>query len=242
MKRRLLVYVVVGVALSGASVVVPELADFRPECEQAASWVLAHARSLPTDFRDLSALPRAYRVRIFDALPSEAKSKLWRSWLDRVLEEEQLTPRQREVVREASTFVTPALYSQKAIPAAQMADLARRVKEVFPKKQAGEIFSTLGPQEGSYRTLASAKVLVGQRVTRILAVSAADCNCTSGAFWTQCDGCSGTTFPSGYCCLTSQCTPTSSGCSLFWLYPCDGDCRYVACEHCGNSIPGMPGI
>ncbi|MCI0407442.1 MAG: bacteriocin fulvocin C-related protein [Acidobacteria bacterium] len=133
----------IGLLLIGAEAS-PDPPDARPECQRAEEWVTAHSGDLPATLKSLQPFSQDYRVRIFAALPAEKKAEIWRERLQQALDR-GLTVAQRAVVHEAIDLLTPELYQRgTGFPEQWRA----RVRQVFTRDEAIEIFESLGPSPG----------------------------------------------------------------------------------------------
>ena len=223
MKSRIIAVALAFLGLGGTlALFVPRL-DGELECDRAASWVRLHGNSLPTSYDELLAFPLPYRQRIFNALSASDKAAVAREHLTRLLGKPDLTLAQRETIDMARAAIAPELYGfnhRAADPAVTM-----RINEVFGRTEARDLFAQMGPPEGSYRTWSSARVMLLEDITRLFSASA-----TPGCDCTWCAGCYSPTQSFGWFCEDLRCSPTESGCGIFWLEPCDIRCRYQPCN------------
>jgi hypothetical protein len=88
----LLLVACVGLAQTVSVTVAPENADW---------WAAQRGRSLPATYDEVALLPVVYQKAVMQRLPADAKSKIWASHLDRVIDEEgpSLTPSQLSFLR-----------------------------------------------------------------------------------------------------------------------------------------------
>lgn len=213
--------VLVGVALVPAVfVALPEfLADDRLVCERAQEWVGAHKEGLPSSADDIGAFPITYQREIFSELPAEAKSRVWRAHLAHALHL-PLSAAQRKLIYEAMAIATPELFARHV---ALGEEFLRGVEKEFPAQLRDEIFQRLGPADGSFSTLASARVVAREKLIRVgTALAAPWCNCSSSSSYCQ----PLPTSPTRICCCSGRygnCIPKPY-CGTLFAFTCDGMC------------------
>lgn len=165
----------------------------------------------------------AEKKRFVLGLARADQVKLWRTHFAYALITEDLTRQQRDfLVRAVEAFEADALTDELDAEAKDLFDetLGSRVFNpgpfiCEPVNLATNFTNSTNYSPISYRAaFQPAKEFVPFVLIRGKSSSFADCNCRqTGTNW----GCS------GYCTV-SGCTPTIDGCSIFYLYPCDGTC------------------
>jgi hypothetical protein len=144
----------------------------------------------------------ADKKRFVLALSKSDQAKVWRPHFAYVLITEDLTPEQQDFLPRAVV----------AFERGELTDeLDQEAKELFDAETGNRVFN-LGPwsEMGSMCT----PKLIKPRMAFAFAPKSVDCNCRqTGTNW----GCG------GYC-TASSCTPTSDGCSIFYMYSCNGTC------------------
>jgi hypothetical protein len=116
--------------------------------EDIVAWVEAHRDTLPTTLAELSAFPVPFRKVIVNSVSPEARTSFWREHLtsfvgpDSVLTEDQQT-----LVRDAIADL-PLMFSGPRKEFEERAKaLENRMRDLFSKRQAGEMFGMVGPPE-----------------------------------------------------------------------------------------------
>jgi hypothetical protein len=214
------------IVIPAEAVILPIAIDWRPSCVRADEWISQHYGELPTLYDDFIALPSSFRRRIFPELTDEAKAGLWKTQIERVMEnDETLSPEQREFMDSLVPQLTPSFFRSHEGATALSEEIAR----LFPPREHHAIFRHLGPDNGRFASLEITRLLVAERVRRLLGVSAsvANCYCDShggGILFGDCPR----MLPA---CLTPDqvpppytCTYKPSGCGDLWRDPCDGMC------------------
>lgn len=190
--------------------------DQRGPHERAQEWVVAHAADLPTDLDELAAFPDPYRVAIISALTPVRKSRLWRTQLEHILRNEQLSWEQREFVLEAIDVVTPDNFALGAHPP----DLCERIARLFPNRRQQQLFRATGLGSGVRRALAlrPAWLSLVEQVRSATAVEAQlwNCNCRNDG-WCEC--------AFGYDCTNPEgCRECEGCCGCFFGSTCNQLC------------------
>lgn len=220
--------------------VLPAVADRRPECQQAQEWIEAHKGELPNSLRAIGALPIAYRRAIVGRLTPERRAELWRARLAEVATRDELTDGQRELVKQAQSLITPELYSpdlfgRKSLPDSWVQQAKREFR--YP---ASSLITELGDGDGSFSTWQSSVLKLRRSVNHVGVVliqpSAVlanpkllrmqpDCQCTTEypEF-----GCGSGTICCGY---NIQCTETVT-CGPLGGSICEGMCRDPSSYNC----------
>jgi hypothetical protein len=187
-----------------------------------ASLTLAAVGQVPTDrptkyqaIRKMNVL--AEKKRAFLALGHEERVNVWRDHFAHVLATEDLDADQREFL----------FRSLEALEAGELTDeLDAEAKLLFDRELGRRVFN-LGPfdcqaknitreirettlKRGSGFAFASFSSPVTRHSSPI-----ADCNCGQTSTNWGCDG---------SCDASNSCRKTPDGCSIFYMYPCDGKC------------------
>ncbi|HEX6903000.1 MAG TPA: bacteriocin fulvocin C-related protein [Thermoanaerobaculia bacterium] len=204
---------------------------------EAHEWAAANRGNLPQTYEELSVMPLAYRRAAYAALPAAAKSRIWRTQLERVLEmETELTPAQKALLLEAVQLATPDTFAatrdRSSLKYRQMRSrvesLETRAKEAFGADRAARIFARIGPADTDTlyfidRQKAEAIVPGLQMVEELTSgqqqpAPDTGCSCSDAS-----DYCS-----SGFNCTGGGCIRISDECGTFWTYDCDGSCKVNA--------------
>lgn len=162
----------------------------------------------------------ADKKRAVLSLPDKDRVQVWRDHFAYIHLTEYLTRKQKE-------FLARSL---DALAAGELTDeLDRESKELFDFKLGQRVFNlgpytdlgtmceaSIGPRQpdakGSF--VFASYVPFSGNFSSPVPRRFADCDCRqTGTNW----GCS------SYCTVSS-CTPTPDGCSIFYMYPCDGKC------------------
>ncbi len=213
-KKTNLAFVFITVVLAGA--LAASAAD--PICIQAQKWIQANGTNLPKTYDEFIKLPVAYQSAVFNALPADTKSDLWRTHLMQYLEQHPTLDRARielvdqaiEFVSRPTTFSTPHTDPLWDVLVGQTTKkLEKRFRLLFGKDEAAALVSRLTPENQS-----SIQVM---EVDATGFKSILQCSCS-----TQSDWCS----PSPYRCYTNNPTcAQTSGCGTFLAYTCNGSCQ-----------------
>lgn len=148
----------------------------------------------------------ADKKRFVLAMDRQDQSRsIWRPHFAYVLITEDLTPEQQE-------FLPRSL---QAFEAGEMTDeLDREAKELFDRGLGNIVFNP-GPYTEKGTMCQNIDFKPKGFTFAFAAGRVADCDCRqNGTNW-SCD----------HCDPSNSCTATSSGCSIFWAYPCDGKCN-----------------
>lgn len=139
---------------------------------------------------------------VLDLKRADQINTIWRPHFAYVLITEDLTPEQQEFLPRAIA----------AFEAGSLDEVDRESKELFDRELGDRVFNP-----GPYTETGSTCLKFSSLQKDIFTTDNVgfDCNCgQTSTNW----GCSGSCGPS------NSCVPTSSGCSIFYMYPCDGKC------------------
>jgi hypothetical protein len=188
-----------------------------PACVQTKQWIEANRTHLPQTYDEFVKLPIAYQSAVFDALPADTKSELWRTHLTRYLEQHpsldkakvKLIDQALDFINQPMTFETPHSDPLWDVLVGQHAKgLEKKFRSLFGD-EAAAIVSRLA------RENQSSMPIMEVDATGLKAVL--QCSCSTAS-----DYCS----PSPYRCYTNNptCSQTS-GCGTFFIYTCNGTCQ-----------------
>jgi hypothetical protein len=196
--------VAAGLLLAGE---VPALAD--DERQAALAWVKKNSKNLPHMYENVIKYPLRYRRAIFNASAANVRRDLWMEHLLTYrTAHPNLTKQQSGVIDRAWWMLEdPSMFAGKpSQDAKQKLDaLHKDAVTAFGNNEAHALLGALGRAAPP-----SAKVS-----------SAADpptCPCFSAANGSQ-DFCD-----SGHCTVDGYCEWQPTGCGVFWVNPCNGDC------------------
>ena len=211
------------VVISGIYSFVP-VADGTPSCVAAKAWITANAATLPRTVEAFDSIPTGYRRYVFASLDNQAKAAVAQQHYGRMLQDPNVTPQQRDVLRRLIPMITPESYSRRPDDRSIRADLLR----VFSSPSQRRELVQLGRPNDTVNLLARLERLVGYRVT---AGGAGSCSCSyeSNYCGKQADG-------SQQPCGSAMCEPSSWGCGTGLWYPCDGEC--ITCPSDNACIGG----
>ena len=155
-------------------------------------------------------VPRDLERQVFQELPAEIKSQLWKRKLAEILASGQLDDRQLGVVAMADCFVAAAVYENPRAAATDdfLLELEADSRAVFSEEQFNALFMTLGRSPGAPEAVASTDE------SAVAAVPAGDCHC-----YTERSYCG-----SQARCVRNGCTYQTWGCGYLWTMPCNGQC------------------
>ncbi|MFY1825973.1 bacteriocin fulvocin C-related protein [Myxococcus fulvus] len=192
-----------GFLLVAVFVVVPSSASAESTCSEAQekiqAWIEAQGPNLPTNLKELSKHPMAYRRAIFVALPAEKKVALWQEHVRHyIATHPQLSSRQVDVLDSILEMLTPKAYLEPGSFNVSAATAA--AAGVFSVDEVRVILATLGPVEEPAAVPLELAPL---------------CACSAMA-----DFC----FRSECRVVAMACLRTAMGCGLLGLSSCDGLC------------------
>jgi hypothetical protein len=209
-------YILGAVALSVGGLILPITLDKRPACKRVGEWVRAHAQELPETLPELRAYPANYRRQIVASLPTATRTRLWAEHLNAAIEE-PWDEAQRKLMVEVRTLMSdPSFFSPENADRAEALD--QRVRPAFSPADYRRIFEDLGPASGSWEGLGSARILVSERLQRILsppAVASGNCECRGTRLYCP-------VFPEPWVCQLGGCTPVQ--CGMGGTQICNGIC------------------
>ena len=114
--------------------------------DQIVAWVERHRADLPTDLAGLARYPVRFRSVIVNAVGPEQRTRLWTEHLQSFLEpESRFSLPQREFICTTITEL-PQLLSAPA-PNPTMIEWEGRASRLFTRREASELFGTVGPPE-----------------------------------------------------------------------------------------------
>lgn len=211
LRKRIRWYVVAGSLLIPLTAVLASIAsDATLPCQQRKAWVDAHSGNLPHEAQELAAFPAPYRRLIVARLPAETRSSVWKEHLTRVLSEPLSAP-QRMLILEALTMTDQDFFGSPNA-ADRSARFEERARRAYPSSDYRRIFVDMGRRGGSYRSLASAKILLREKVKRALTPTAVafqiGCECR---FSSDCDAND---------CLNFEACDPQPGCGPFGTSTC----------------------
>ena len=170
-----------------------------------ASLTLSALGQIPSKYQKVRKMTDlAEKKRFMLGLERDDQVRVWREHFAHVSATEVLTIEQREYLAR----------SLEAFEADELTDeLDQEAKDLFNFELGRKVFNP-----GPFDSVACKTDLL---IPKNMAFSFtgkrfADCDCRqTGTNW-SCDG---------SCLPSSSCTPTQAGCSIFYLYPCDGKCN-----------------
>jgi hypothetical protein len=187
---------------------VPAFAD--DENRSAVDWAAKNSKNLPHTYNSVIRYPLRYRRAIFNASNVNVRRNLW---IDHVNTYQNAHPtlstrqrgvidRTRAMLADRSTFTTePTSQVQN-----QLDELHKDAVAAFGKSEAYALLGALGPAAAPSARPSS------------VSPDVPTCPCFSAANGTQ-DFCD-----SGKCTVDERCEWQQSGCGIFWINPCNGDC------------------
>ena len=183
-------------------------------CVELKRWAQSYKASAPT-LEQLAHYDRAHRVAIFNAISPQVRASLWQEQLRRFDQRTDLTAEQHQLIAEARTVVTPALYDQEVEATKASNALKPRVKAAFTSREHMMFLTNFGftgtlpqPQTAS----------LWNKLTSPFVANAAGggvgCNCSPNTAWVDCGGGS---------CFNGGCT-VRGGCGPWGGDTCTGTC------------------
>ena len=112
------------------------------------AWVDSHRDTLPRTLAELSAFPVPFRKVIVNYVSPEQRTAFWREHLSSFIQPDSaLSDDQQTLVRDAIADL-PLLFTgtRPEFEVRAMA-LENRMRDVFSKRQAAEMFGMVGPPE-----------------------------------------------------------------------------------------------
>ena len=142
----------------------------------------------------------AEKKRYVLSLDRDDQLKLWRDHFAYVRINEDLNAEQ-------AAFLARIL---DAFDQSEMTEeIEQEARELFDKELGSRVFNP-GPFTCAAVSIVPKRMAFGFTAKRTFA----DCDCRQ----------TGTNWSCNHCDPSNTCTPTNSGCSLLWAYPCDGKC------------------
>jgi len=153
---------------------------------------------------------------LYSLLNKNEKAFVWNSKIDRLLQSDKLSNRQRSIIVEVQSLLTSQLFDEEnANRNILLKDIERWFKNHVNDFSRDEIYNYFGTIDNGILTstkLGSSKILSDSIV-----ISGASCNCSSDildcGFFGDCDN-----------TISSGCSEELEGCGVFDLFPCRGGC------------------
>ncbi len=185
---------------------VPAFAD--DENKAAQDWAAKNSKNLPQTYENVIKYPLRYRRAIFNASAANVRRELWVRHLDGYRSAHpKLTAQQNGIIDRARTLVQdPSISDRSEASQQKLTALHQDALAAFDKNETFALLGALGP--------AAAPSARPSSVTSDVPT----CPCFSAANGTQ-DFCD-----SGKCTVDGYCEWQQSGCGVFWINPCNGDC------------------
>lgn len=208
----------VGLFVAGVALFVPlpMSASSESACEAMARWAVEYERTTPAPTLDeLAKFDRGRRVAIFNAVSADVKASLFQEQLRRFSQRPDLTDTQRELIAEALTLITPALYRKDPAATQARRQFWSRAESSFAASDQRRAWTDIGANV----TPQLALVTSGLDRLALPGLSAAEggaCYCNEAA--NDCGG--------GWNCFGGGCTSQQTGCGAFWLERCNGECFF----------------
>ena len=138
-------FFLIALALLTINLALPQAASAQLCNAEAYNWVNTHQADLPRTYADFSQFPLNYRRAIYSILDSRERSQLWQEQLEKILQRDNLTDRQRDVVLEAIQLATPELFASvkdlenpdRNNTLRRLKDFEKRADKAFGKKETG---------------------------------------------------------------------------------------------------------
>lgn len=112
------------------------------------AWVEAHRDALPTTLAELSAFPIPFRKVIVNYVSPEARTAFWQEHLANFIgPDSALTPEQQALVRDAIADLPLMFNARREEFEARAKALENRMRDLFSRRQAAEMFGMVGPPE-----------------------------------------------------------------------------------------------
>ena len=162
-------------------------------CDELRVWAEAYRDATPT-LDDFARFDAVEQRAVFGVLAPRVRAAVWREHLRRLEGLSHWSTAQRDLLREARLFTTPALYEQRPARLLELANLKRRVDAMFVTPAERKVWFELG-------TVPTATSL------------APDCNCNTleQDCWAS-------------VCTAGGCNWSSPGCGFFLNNVCNGRC------------------
>jgi hypothetical protein len=211
----------IGLLAAGVALFVPlpMSASSESACEAMARWAADYERTTPAPTLDeLAKFDRGRRVAIFNAVSAEVKASLFQEQLRRFSQRADLTATQRELIAEALTLFTPALYRKE--PAARQAarQFWSRAQPSFTASDQLRPWIDIGSNVAPQLALSSSDF---GRFVRTNLTGTEDGTCFCNAAANDCGG-------GGWNCFANGCSILQSGCGPGAHDECNGQCFFSA--------------
>jgi hypothetical protein len=205
--------------LGGQAAAVSFVSFDSPEtCASVRAWAQPFAHTSPS-LEEFSRLSRAKRKALFNAIRPEVRARLWRERLERAhASEVSLTPEQRALLKEASTFLSPALYSGERAEGQAFRAFWARAQASFPTAKEKGIWFDLAERADGPRPAATSVLQLLVRPFRAEAQDPPPCGCNMSYGNFDCLWMGGT-------CDGGGCDYQIFGCGPNWMAPCDRACQ-----------------
>ena len=116
--------------------------------DDIVAWVEAHRDTLPTTLAELSAFPVPFRKVIVNYVSPDARTAFWREHLTSFIgADSTLSPDQQMLVRDAIDDLPLMFSGPRQEFEARAKALENRMRDLFSRRQAGEMFGMVGPPE-----------------------------------------------------------------------------------------------
>ncbi len=187
-------------------------------CTKQNSNALAEGDSLSEEVKSLETSPDAQRLA-FRLLSDEAKYTLWIKQIDWVIQSDNLSDAQKNILSELKQFISPAIFQSPddAVTArikVKLGEWKTKASELFNIAFLRCIVTEIHTHQYIYDLLATP--IINPSVIQSKNVVAANgCSCHINDDW-----CS-------TACQTTSCDKSNRGCGTFWLSSCDGKCAPV---------------
>jgi hypothetical protein len=193
-------------------VLLPSSSTSESSCAALRQWARAYERKPPT-LNEFASLDHKHRIAAFSAVPPDIRSRLWQEQIGRFGKQPDLTAKQRELLSEAATLMTPDLYRHDPAATEAFRKFWSRAEGSFQDSRGVRLWFDLGSVA---RTNSQAKASLFDRLTSPFRASAQDafCECNVNYGWRECD--------SGFC--PGGACSWWVGCGPGWGMACNGFC------------------
>ena len=205
MKHSRLLYVLPALVGAATASMSPTSTGREAPCTLAEQWVKENLAALPATLSEISHFERAYRQRIFAALPREIQLSLWHEQFDHYLRSPDLTSGQKKFIAKVDSNLAQLFVVGREV--AERTQMQAEGLTLFGPRLYAQIFANLGVN--------TPDPVPGPRPAKPLDESLVDCDCNQAD-----DYCWG----SSICGPAGTCTQSTGGCGTLWCYPCNGKC------------------